>query len=129
LNIDIASLYLILALFFFLLPIAVFVATAEFRDRQVYWWCIGGLGTSLGFLLVGLRGVIPDVLSFYIAHIFFAIGFSFRSLSLRLEISTNIRRTAIIYAVIGTAYVIVFSLLVYTQATEFYRLSWAHVVH
>jgi len=126
LNIDIASLYLILALFFFLLPIAVFVATAEFRDRQVYWWCIGGLGTSLGFLLVGLRGVIPDVLSFYIAHIFFAIGFSFRSLSLRLEISTNIRRTAIIYAVIGTAYVIVFSLLVYTQATEFYRLSWAH---
>ena len=125
-NIDIASLYLILALFFFLLPIAVYLATAEFRDRQVYWWCIGGLGTSLGFLLVGLRDAIPDVLSFYIAHIFFAIGFSFRSLSLRLEISTNIYRTALIYAFIGITYVLVFSFFVYTQAREFYRLSWAH---
>jgi signal transduction histidine kinase len=123
---DIASLYLILALFFFLLPIAVYVATAEFRDRQVYWWCIGGLGTSLGFLLVGLRGLIPDALSFYIAHVFFAIGFSFRSLSLRLEISTNIYRTALIYATIGITYVLVFSLLVYTQASEFYRLGLAH---
>ncbi len=40
-------------------------------------------------MLVGLRGHIPDVLSFYIAQVFFAIGFSFRSLSLRLEISTK----------------------------------------
>ena len=123
---DIASLFLILALFFFVLPIAVYIATAEFRDRQVYWWCIGGLGTSLGFMLVGLRGHIPDVLSFYIAQVFFAIGFSFRSLSLRLEISTNIYRTALIYALIGTAYVLIFSLLVYTQASEFYRLSFVH---
>jgi signal transduction histidine kinase len=126
LNIDIASLYLILALFFFILPVAVYVATAGFRDRQVYWWCIGGLGTGLGFMLVGLRGAIPDVLSFYIAHVFFAIGFSFRSLSLRLEISSNIYRTARIYAVVGTTYVLIFSSLVYTQASEVYRLGWAH---
>lgn len=125
-NIDIASLYLILALFFFLLPAAVFFATSEFRDRQVYWWCIGGLGTSLGFLLVGLRGVVPDAVSFYLAHIFFAIGFSFRSLSLRLEMSVNIYRTAVIYGVIGAIYVIVFSLLVQTNASEFYRLNWVH---
>jgi signal transduction histidine kinase len=123
---DIASLYLILALLFFLLPVAVYLATAEFRDRQVYWWCIGGVGTSLGFMLVGLRGLIPDVLSFYVAHVFFAIGFSFRSLSLRLEISTNIYRTALIYAVISTAYVLVFSSMVYMQASEFYRLGLAH---
>lgn len=125
-NIDIASLYLILALFFFLLPVAVFLATSEFRDRQVYWWCLGGLGTSLGFMFVGLRGVVPDFASFYFAHIFFAIGFSFRSLSLRLEISTNIYRTALIYAALGLTYVIVFSVLVYTNASEFYRLNWVH---
>lgn len=125
-NIDIASLYLILALFFFLLPVAVFFATSEFRDRQVYWWCVGGLGTSLGFMFVGLRGVVPDIVSFYFAHVFFAIGFSFRSLSLRLEMSINIHRTALIYAAIGSIYVIVFSLLVYTNASEFYRLNWVH---
>ena len=125
-NIDIASLYLILALFFFLLPVAVFFATSEFRDRQVYWWCLGGLGTSLGFMFVGLRGVVPDFASFYFAHAFFAIGFSFRSLSLRLETSTNIYRTALIYAAIGLTYVIVFSMLVYTNASEFYRLNWVH---
>ncbi|MDN4017761.1 sensor histidine kinase [Zwartia panacis] len=125
-NIDIASLYLILALFFFLLPVAVFFATSEFRDRQVYWWCVGGLGTSLGFMFVGLRGVVPDIVSFYLAHVFFAIGFSFRSLSLRLEMSINIHRTALIYAAIGSIYVIVFSLLVYTNASEFYRLNWVH---
>ena len=125
-NIDIASLYLILALFFFLLPVAVFFATSEFRDRQVYWWCMGGLGTSLGFMFVGLRGLVPDVASFYFAHAFFAIGFSFRSLSLRLETSTNIYRTAIIYAAIGLIYVVVFSVLVYTNASEFYRLNWVH---
>jgi signal transduction histidine kinase len=124
LNIDIASLYLVLALFFFLLPVAVFVATSEFRDRQVYWWCIGGLGTCLAFLFIGLRGIVPDLFSFYIAHICFAIGFSFRSLSLRLEISPNIYRTALIYVAISSIYVIVFSVLVYTQSSEFYRLNW-----
>ncbi len=125
-NIDIASLYLILALFFFLLPVAVFVATSEFRDRQVYWWCVGGLGTCLAFLLIGLRDIVPNVFSFYVAHIFIAIGFCFRSLSLRLEISTNIYRTALIYAVVGSTYFLVFALLVYTNSSEFYRLNWVH---
>jgi len=77
-------------------------------------------------MFVGLRGVVPDIVSFYFAHVFFAIGFSFRSLSLRLEMSINIHRTALIYAAIGSIYVIVFSLLVYTNASEFYRLNWVH---
>ena len=125
-NIDIASLFLILALFFFLLPVSVYLATSELRDRQVYWWCIGGLGTSVAFLLIGLRGVIPDLFSFLIAHIFFVIGFSFRSLSLRLELSVNIFRTACIYAVIGVVYITVFAFLFYMNAREFYRLNWVH---
>lgn len=125
-NIDIASLFLILALFFFLLPAAVFFATSELRDRQVYWWCIGGLGTSLGFMFVGLRGAIPDLFSFLFAHIFFVIGFSFRSLSLRLEISKNIYRTAYVYAAIGVVYLAVFSALFYSNASEFFRLNWVH---
>jgi hypothetical protein len=69
-NIDIAQLYIILAIFFFILPVAVYTATAEFRDHQVYWWCIGGLGTGFAFLLFGLRNIVPDVFSFYIAHVF-----------------------------------------------------------
>lgn len=125
-NIDIASLYLVLAMFFFLLPVSVYLATAEFRDRQVYWWCLGGLGNSLAFLLVGLRGTVPDFFSFYAAHALFAIGFSLRSLSLRLETSSNINRTALLYALIGLIYVIVFSFMVFTQAREFYRLNWVH---
>ncbi len=123
-NIDIAPLYLILALFFFLLPVAVFTATSEFRDRQVYWWCIGGLGTGFAFLLFGLRDIVPDVFSFYIAHVFFAIGFSFRSLSLRLETPSNIGRSARIYFLISATYVIVFSALVYFDAKESDRLLW-----
>ena len=125
-NIDIASLLKILALFFFLLPTAVFFSTSEFRDRQVYWWCLGGVGTGAGFLLVGLRGDIPDALSFYAAHVFLAIGFSFRSLSLRLELSRNIARTALFYFAIGALYVVVFSMMVLTGASEFYRLNWVH---
>ena len=125
-NIDIASLLQILALFFFLLPTAVYFATSEFRDRQVYWWCLGGVGTGVGFLLVGLRGDIPDVLSFYAAHVFLAIGFSFRSLSLRLELSSNIYRTALFYIALGALYVIIFSMMVHTDASEFFRLNWVH---
>ena len=125
-DIDIASLFLILALLFFLLPTAVFLATSEFRDRQVYWWCIGGFGTGLGFMMIALRGVVSDAMSFYLAHVFFAIGFSFRSLSLRLDISPNIFRTALIYAAVSLAYVSVFSVLFHTQVNEFYRLNWVH---
>lgn len=125
-NIDIASLFLILALFFFLLPVAVFVATSGFRDRQVYWWCTSGLGTSFAFMFIGLRGIIPDVFSFYLAHVFLVIGFSLRSLALRLEISSNIYRTALVYVALGLTYLIVYSALVYTQASEFYRLNWVH---
>jgi len=123
-NIDIAQLYIILAIFFFILPVAVYTATAEFRDHQVYWWCIGGLGTGFAFLLFGLRNIVPDVFSFYIAHVFFAIGFSFRSLSLRLETSSNIGRSARIYFLISTIYVVVFSALVYYDVRESYRLFW-----
>ena len=125
-NIDIASLFLILALFFFLLPVSVYLATSELRDRQVYWWCVGGLGTSIAFMLIGLRGVIPDLFSFLIAHVFFVIGFSFRSLSLRLEISKNIYRTAYVYAVIGVIYITGFSFMIYNHVAEYVRLNWVH---
>ena len=123
-NIDISQLYVIFAVFIFFLPVAVYMATSEFRDHQVYWWCIGGLGTGIAFLLFGLRGIVPDLFSFYIAHVFFAIGFSFRSLSLRLENSSNIGRSARIYFLISVCYVIVFSALVYYDARESYRLFW-----
>jgi signal transduction histidine kinase len=123
-NIDIAQLYVIVAVFFIFLPVAVFVATSEFRERQVYWWCIGGLSTGVGFLLIGLRGIVPDYLSFYIAQVFFTIGFSFRSLSLRLELSSNIYRTMGIYAVLGAFHLIVFSVLAYHDASSA-RFLWA----
>lgn len=125
-NIDIASLYLTLALVFLLLPVAVFFATSEFRDRQVYWWCIGGLCNCFAFMLIGLRGFVPDFFSFYFSHLMLAIGFSLRSLSLRLEMSTNIYRTALIYVGIGAVYLSIFSVLVYSQASEFLRLNWVH---
>lgn len=123
-NIDISQLYIILAVFFFFLPVAVFMATSEFRDRQVYWWCIGGLGTGLGFLLVGLRGIVPDFLSFYIAQVFMAIGLSFRSLSLRLELPSNIHRAMGIYIAISAIYLIGFSALVYYDVKEPVRILW-----
>ena len=75
---------------------------------------------------MGRRGDIPDALSFYAAHVFLAIGFSFRSLSLRLELSRNIARTALFYFAIGALYVVVFSLMVHTGVSEFYRLNWVH---
>lgn len=125
-NIDIASLYLIVAFLFFILPVAVYLATSELRDRQVYWWCLGGLGNCLGFMLVGLRGVVPDFFSFYVAQVLFATGLSLRALSLRLETSTDIFRTAMIYVAVGMIYVGVFSFMVYTGVREFYRLNWVH---
>ncbi|MDO9024173.1 HAMP domain-containing sensor histidine kinase [Zwartia sp.] len=126
-NIDIASLYLIVALLFFLLPVGVYFATSELRDRQVYWWCLGGVGNCFGFLLIGMRGAVPDFFSFYVAHFFFVLGFSFRSLSLRLETSTNIYRTGMNYVYVGAVYLVVFSFMVYTDVREYYRLNWVHL--
>ena len=92
----------------------------------MYWWCLGGIGTGAGFLLVGLRGDVPDAMSFYAAHVFLVIGFSFRSLSLRLELSGNIYRTTLFYLALGSLYFIVFSMMVYADTSEFYRLNWVH---
>lgn len=123
-NIEIDSLYQIVGIFFFLLPVGVYLATIESHDRQVYWWCLGGMGNCIGFMLVGLRGDVPDFFSFFIAHVFFTLGFCFRSLALRLETSTHLPRTIRIYCVIGSLYLIIFSMMVYFEADEVYRLIW-----
>lgn len=123
-NIDIAQLYITLALFFFLLPVAVYTATAELRDRQVYWWCIGGLSVGMGFVLIGLRGIVPDFFSFYIAQVFLVIGFVFRSLSLRLELPSNIYRAMGVYIATSAIYLIVFSAMVYYEVRESARILW-----
>ena len=116
-----------MALFFLTLPVSVFFALAKQRDLQIYWWCLGGVFWAISFALVSLRDVIPHFLSFYIAHATLAIGVSLRALSLRLEQPKNIKFARTAYALVGLIYLGVYSVMVYFDINEFYRLFWVYL--
>lgn len=120
--VDAQVLYLFLGILFIIIPIAVYLATIEFHDRQVYLWCAGGLGAGIGMSLISLRGSIPDFFSYYVAQTCVMTGYICRALAIRYELNTSFSRYVKIYLTIGIVYIGGFSYLVVTQQPEAIRL-------
>lgn len=120
--VDAQVLYLFLGILFIVIPIAVYLATIEFHDQQVYLWCAGGLGAGVGMSLISLRGSVPDFFSYYVAQTFVMTGYACRALAIRYELNTNFYKYVKIYITIGIAYIGGFSYLVATQQPEAIRL-------
>ena len=131
-QIEIQLFYIIFSGLLFLLPLAVYLATSEMHDSQVYLWCLGFLGIAVGNLFVGLRGQVPMFISFEIAQISMTAGSFLRAMSLRMELTqcrTELIKQAKLYILPLSAYLIVFTLMVRQDVPESYRLILVTLFH
>ncbi len=67
LQLIISSPLLVTSVIFFILPLLTWVVLKGQRYRSVSYWCASGLMYGLGFFLMGLRGTVPDWVSFPVA--------------------------------------------------------------
>ncbi len=77
--------YLFLGLIFLIMPSLTWVILARQRSRVVVLWCAGSLLYSGGMLLVGLRGSLPDWVSFAVANLVTFAGLLSSIQALRLD--------------------------------------------
>ncbi len=122
---DIRTLYLTLGITYLVVPFGIYRASRDSQDRQLILWCGSWAITGIGAILVGVRGSIPDILSYLLAHTLFMLGYVLRTHALLLEIKEApeaIRRALTPRILFSVAYLIVFGLAVYLGMDEMNRL-------
>ena len=98
---DIRTAFVIIAWLYLTLPTFVWIVLAPQRKRAVRLWCGGGLLTGAGFLLVGLRGSIPDLASHETANLLLFVGTVSLIQALRLDLGIEWRRKHVVWAVLA----------------------------
>jgi diguanylate cyclase (GGDEF)-like protein len=87
------------------LLLAVYRSLPAHYRPSLRWWLVGGVLHPLGFLLMGLRDMIPDWISIIVANALLAIALSCTAIALRMFYQVEQRRlrlfltTAIIVAI------------------------------
>lgn len=83
---DVRTAFLIIGVLYLLLPIITWVVLIEQRSPQVVLWCGGGLLVGIGFILIGLRGIFPELATYPIANSLIVVSHFARIQALRLDI-------------------------------------------
>ena len=79
--------YLSVGFIFLVLPILTWILLNGQRSRMVSFWCVGTICSSIGFILLSMRGTVPDWASFPLAQVLLFVGYLGRIQALRLELS------------------------------------------
>lgn len=82
--IDVRTTYALTALVLMLAPIGILLTTRGFRNHQITCWVLANLVNGVGFGLVMLRGVVPDLMSFHLAQLLMLLGMFMRIHTIRI---------------------------------------------
>lgn len=86
LSLDYRTVLLVAGGIYLLLPLCTWLVLRMPRQHSTLLWCAGGQIGGLGLLLMGLRGKIPDLLSYAAGQPLLALGAVLVAQSLRMEI-------------------------------------------
>lgn len=81
------------------MPLVVYIALRKLAKIEVAFWCFGGTIFGLGLLAVGLRGAIPDWVSYELAVLLVFFGTAIRIESLRGELGRPRHNPALLLTV------------------------------
>ena len=131
---DIRTLYLVVGIVYVAVPFTLFLAIRKTSsDRQTAIWNLAWLSMGLGAILVGLRDVVPDWMSFLLAHFGFAVAYFCRAAVLVMErsgVAEPIPRAAVLrYGLVAVAYLFVFCVMVYSEVPVAYRMTFVNLAH
>jgi signal transduction histidine kinase len=85
-GLDNRTLLLVAGALYVLLPPSTWLVLRMPFERGPALWCVGGMIGGLGLILMGLRGFVPDVVSYLIGQPLLALGAVIVAQSLRLEV-------------------------------------------
>jgi signal transduction histidine kinase len=95
---DFRTAFLIIGVLYLLLPIITWVVLIDQRSQQVVLWCSGGLLVGIGFILIGLRGSLPDWVAYPAANSLVVVSHFARIQALRLDIGKPWRLRSMLMA-------------------------------
>lgn len=119
--------FIVIALLYVVLPLFAWLTLWAQRQRAVGLWCGGGMLTGIGFLLVGLRGSIPELGSYAGANLLLIVGTLLRVQSLRLDLGIPWKTRWL--AVAAFAYICVYQAIHRGIQDEGLRLKWVYVLY
>lgn len=105
-SLDARTLILVTGSFYLALPWAVWLALRAPRSTGPLLWCGGGMVGGLGFALMGLRGFIPDQVSYLVGQPALVLGALMAAQSLRHDLGKPWRWQSIATFVLGYAVVL-----------------------
>jgi len=85
-GLDNRTLLLVAGGLYVLLPLSVWVVLRMPRQPAPVLWCSGGVLGGVGLMLMGLRGAVPDTLSYLVGQPLIALGAMLLAQSLRLDL-------------------------------------------
>lgn len=107
---DQRTLILLVSVFYLVLPPAVWLVLGRPRTRGPVLWCGGSLLGGVGFALMGMRGAIPDALSYLVGQPLLILGALMATQSLRSDLARPWPWSALLGAVLGYAAVLAYLL-------------------
>lgn len=102
-GLDIRTLMVVAGSLYVLLPVSTWLILRMPRDRAPALWCIGGVSGGIGLLLLGLRGQIPDSVSYLIGQPLLALGALLVTQSLQIDRGRTLRWKWVTLAIVGYA--------------------------
>jgi hypothetical protein len=125
-QIDVRSAYFFVSLLFVILALGTWLSTSGLRNQAVRLWCGGSAAYGVGFLLISLRGGLPEFLTFYVAQTFTVFGLIALALSLQ-SIDEQARLTRRFFqlglVIAGFVFLIFFYYMVYAKVSQHLRVS------
>lgn len=99
-SLDTRTAFMIVGLLYLLLPAVTWVVLEGQRTLQVVLWCGGGLLVGITWILVSLRGTVPDWISVSLVTLIFLASHFARIQSLRLDLGKPWRKHWILLAIL-----------------------------
>lgn len=118
---------LMVSLAYLLMPSITWMVLGMRRSAAVTLWCVGGIGMSIAFMLIGLRGIVPTWATFSLANLLVFNYILFRSQSLRLDQSRPWRTGRMVLA--SLAFIVVFEGLRLGMGNLFWVVQYDHIVY
>jgi signal transduction histidine kinase len=101
----------------------IWLALIEYKNFQVKLWCMSGLISGVGVVLMSLRGVVPEFAFFVIAQLLMVVGNLGRMMALRIYLRPSPLRPSLLkYSVANAMYMALFFYLIYVQQAEWEAL-------
>jgi signal transduction histidine kinase len=125
-QIDVRSAYLFAGLLFVILSLGTWLSTTGLRNTAVRLWCGGSTLYGLGFVLISLRGVLPEFFTFYLAICCAVFGLAALALSLQSIEPSRPRRTMMLRRGLVLAcvvFLLIFFYMVHFRVNEVIRVT------